>query len=145
MNDAKFLRAPTIMQAFHDAGAKVAVVTAKDKLRTMLGNGLDMASGRAIAFSSEKADKAKMKEHGIEDVLRVRRDETAGGLLLRSLRVRDGGGRVDPRARTPGRDVPLHDRLCAAQGRAGIGFREFLLRHDGQDMPGNSTGSAACW
>jgi phosphonoacetate hydrolase len=68
MNDAKFLRAPTIMKAFHDAGAKVAVVTAKDKLRTLLGNGLDMASGRAIAFSSEKADKATLKEHGIADV-----------------------------------------------------------------------------
>ena len=51
-------RADTIMKAFHDAGAKVAVVTAKDKLRTLLGYGLDMASGRAIAFSSEKADKA---------------------------------------------------------------------------------------
>ena len=50
MNDARFLRAPTIMKAFHDAGAKVAVVTAKDKLRTLLGNGLDMSSGRAIAF-----------------------------------------------------------------------------------------------
>src|SRR6476659_2479661 len=69
MNDASFLRAPTILKAFHDAGAKVAVVTAKDKLRTMLGNGLDMASGRAIAFSSEKADKANVKEHGIGDVL----------------------------------------------------------------------------
>jgi len=70
MNDAKFLRAPTIMQAFHDAGAKVAVVTAKDKLRTLLGNGLDMPSGRAIAFSSEKADKATLAEHGIADVLK---------------------------------------------------------------------------
>jgi phosphonoacetate hydrolase len=69
MNDASFLRAPTIMQAFHDAGAKVAVVTAKDKLRALLGHGLDMASGRAIAFSSEKADKANVKEHGIGDVL----------------------------------------------------------------------------
>jgi phosphonoacetate hydrolase len=69
MNDAKFLRAPTIMRSFHDAGAKVAVVTAKDKLRTMLGSGLDMSTGRAIAFSSEKADKATLKEHGIEDVL----------------------------------------------------------------------------
>src|SRR5438132_6495498 len=69
MNDASFLRAPTIMKAFHDAGAKVAVVTAKDKLRTMLGKGLDMASGRAIAFSSEKADKANLKEHGIENAL----------------------------------------------------------------------------
>ena len=69
MNDAKFMRAPTIMQAFHDAGAKVAVVTAKDKLRTLLGNGLDFASGRAIAFSSERADKATMKDNGIADVL----------------------------------------------------------------------------
>ena len=51
MNDARFMRADTIMKAFHDAGARVAVVTAKDKLRTLLGYGLDMASGRAIAFS----------------------------------------------------------------------------------------------
>ena len=69
MNDARFMRADTIMKAFHDAGAKVAVVTAKDKLRTLLGYGLDMASGRAIAFSSEKADKATKAENGIENVL----------------------------------------------------------------------------
>jgi phosphonoacetate hydrolase len=68
MNDARFLRAPTIMQAFHDAGAKVAVVTAKDKLRTLLGKGLDVSSGRAIAFSSERADKATLAENGIENV-----------------------------------------------------------------------------
>jgi phosphonoacetate hydrolase len=68
MNDARFLRAPTIMQAFHDAGARVAVVTAKDKLRTLLGNGLDMGSGRAIAFSSEKADRATVAENGIGEV-----------------------------------------------------------------------------
>jgi len=69
MNDASFLRAPHIKQAFHDAGAKVAVVTAKDKLRAMLGKGLDVSSGRAIAFSSEKADKATVAENGIGDVL----------------------------------------------------------------------------
>src|SRR5918911_4318123 len=69
MNDASFLRAPTLMKAFHDAGAKVAVVTAKDKLRAMLGKGLDMSTGRAIAFSSEKADKATVKDNGIGDVL----------------------------------------------------------------------------
>ncbi|MGH7154625.1 MAG: phosphonoacetate hydrolase [Acetobacteraceae bacterium] len=69
MNDARFLRAPTIMQAFHDAGARVAVVTAKDKLRTLLGKGLDMRSGRAVAFSSEKADRASMTENGIDDLL----------------------------------------------------------------------------
>jgi phosphonoacetate hydrolase len=70
MNDARFMRAPTIMKAFHDAGAKVAVVTAKDKLRTLLGNGLDMNSGRAIAFSSEKADQATVANNGIGDVLK---------------------------------------------------------------------------
>jgi phosphonoacetate hydrolase len=68
MNDARFMRAPTIMQAFHEAGAKVAVVTAKDKLRTLLGNGLDFSSGRAIAFSSERADKATLADNGIADV-----------------------------------------------------------------------------
>src|SRR3990172_9612988 len=35
MNDPKFMRAPTILKAFHDAGAKVATVTAKDKLRLL--------------------------------------------------------------------------------------------------------------
>jgi phosphonoacetate hydrolase len=69
MNDARFMRADTIMKAFHDAGAKVAVVTAKDKLRTLLGYGLDVSSGRAIAFSSEKADKATRAENGIDNVL----------------------------------------------------------------------------
>lgn len=70
MNDPKFLRAPTILKAFHDAGAKVAMVTAKDKLRLLLSNGLDYASGRAIAFSSERADKATKRENGIDDVVK---------------------------------------------------------------------------
>jgi len=69
MNDARFLRAPTLFAAFYEAGAKVAVVTAKDKLRTLLGKGLDFASGRAIAFSAEKADQATRAGNGIGDVL----------------------------------------------------------------------------
>src|SRR5215210_2165547 len=68
MNDARFMRTDTIMKAFHDAGAKVAVVTAKDKLRTLLGYGLDMGTGRAIAFSSEKANKASLAENGVDNV-----------------------------------------------------------------------------
>jgi phosphonoacetate hydrolase len=68
MNDPKFMRAPTILAAFHDAGCKVAMVTAKDKLRLLLSNGLDYASGRAIAFSSERADKATKAENGIDNV-----------------------------------------------------------------------------
>lgn len=69
MNDARFMRADTIMKAFHDAGARVAVVTAKDKLRTLLAKGLDPASGRAVAFSAEKADQATVAANGIGDLL----------------------------------------------------------------------------
>jgi phosphonoacetate hydrolase len=69
MNDAKFLRAPTIMKAFHDAGARVAVVTAKDKLRALLCKDIDMASGRAVGFSSEKANAVTMAVNGIGEAL----------------------------------------------------------------------------
>ncbi len=67
MNDPKWLRAPTIFAAFQKAGAKIAVVTAKDKLRLLLGKGLAF-DGTAVAFSSEKADKANLAENGIADV-----------------------------------------------------------------------------
>ncbi|MEP7085283.1 MAG: alkaline phosphatase family protein, partial [Betaproteobacteria bacterium] len=40
MNDPRFLRAPTLLARFAAAGAKVAVVTAKDKLRKLLGHQL---------------------------------------------------------------------------------------------------------
>ena len=69
MNDPKFLRVGTILAALQGAGAKVAVVTAKDKLRGLLGKGLALAPGKAVSFSSEKADKANLAENGIENVL----------------------------------------------------------------------------
>jgi phosphonoacetate hydrolase len=69
MNDPKFLRAPTILSAVHDAGFKVATVTAKDKLRLLLSNGLDYSTGRAFAFSAERADKATKADNGIDRVL----------------------------------------------------------------------------
>jgi phosphonoacetate hydrolase len=64
MNDPKYLRAPTALAAFADAGAKVAVVTAKDKLRKLLGHQL-----RGICFSAERAADVNMAENGIENVL----------------------------------------------------------------------------
>jgi phosphonoacetate hydrolase len=64
MNDPRFLRAPTIFAAFHAAGARVAVVTAKDKLRALLAHGLTF-EGSAIAFSSERADATTEAEHGL--------------------------------------------------------------------------------
>jgi phosphonoacetate hydrolase len=73
MNDPKFLRADTIFKAFFDAGARIAIVTAKDKLRRLLGHGLDTASGRVVCFSSEKSDQATKAENGID-----RADEFTG-------------------------------------------------------------------
>ncbi|MBZ9892091.1 phosphonoacetate hydrolase [Mesorhizobium sp. BR1-1-3] len=67
MNDPRFLRAPTIFQAFYDAGAKVAVVTAKDKLRALLGKGLAFDEGLALCFSAEKSDTTTIAEHGIDN------------------------------------------------------------------------------
>jgi phosphonoacetate hydrolase len=68
MNDPRFLRAPTILAAVQKAGFKVAMVTAKDKLRLLLSNGLDYGAGTAIAFSSEKADQATLAANGVDKV-----------------------------------------------------------------------------
>lgn len=67
MNDPKWLRAPTLFAAMSEAGVKVAIVTAKDKLRQLLGHG--MVGG--ICFSAEKADQVSLAVHGIENVLNL--------------------------------------------------------------------------
>ena len=64
MNDPRYLRSGTLLAAFADVGAKVAVVTAKDKLRALLGHRL-----KGICFSSEKADKVNAADHGISDAV----------------------------------------------------------------------------
>ena len=64
MNDAKWLRAPTLLAALADAGKSVAVVTAKDKLRALLGHKM-----RGICFSAEKADQVTQEVNGITNVL----------------------------------------------------------------------------
>jgi phosphonoacetate hydrolase len=64
MNDPKYLRCDTILAALAEAGDKVAVVTAKDKLRRLLGHGL-----RGACFSAERADATTEAEHGIADAL----------------------------------------------------------------------------
>ncbi|HEX5094288.1 MAG TPA: phosphonoacetate hydrolase [Burkholderiales bacterium] len=60
MNDPKYLRTGTILAAFAKEGASVAVVTAKDKLRTLLGK--DLAG---VCFSAEKADEAQQALAGM--------------------------------------------------------------------------------
>ncbi|OWU85019.1 phosphonoacetate hydrolase [Oceanicola sp. 22II-s10i] len=67
MNDVRFLRAPTVFSAFQRAGAKVAIVTAKDKLRALLGAGLKHGEGGAICFSSERADETTLEANGIDN------------------------------------------------------------------------------
>jgi phosphonoacetate hydrolase len=64
MNDPRHLRVGTILAAFSAAGAKVAVITAKDKLRKLLGHQMS-----GICFSSEKADQVTLAENGIDQVL----------------------------------------------------------------------------
>ena len=64
MNDPKWLRAPTLLAALADAGQSVAVVTAKDKLRRLLGHQM-----KGICFSSEKSNDVSIEENGIADVL----------------------------------------------------------------------------
>ena len=64
MNDPKWLRAPTLLAALADAGKSLAVITAKDKLRALLGHKM-----KGICFSSEKADQVTLEDNGIENVL----------------------------------------------------------------------------
>jgi phosphonoacetate hydrolase len=66
MNDAKYLRADTLLAGFSNAGAKVVVITAKDKLRTLLGKGM-----KAVCFSAEKADQLTPETNGITGVLEL--------------------------------------------------------------------------
>jgi phosphonoacetate hydrolase len=66
MNDPKWLRAPTLLAALADAGCSVAVITAKDKLRRLLGHKM-----RGICFSAEKAGDVTLGEHGIDEVLKL--------------------------------------------------------------------------
>ena len=64
MNDPKWLRAPTLLAALADAGQRATVVTAKDKLRKLLGHKM-----RGVCFSAECADQVSEAENGIAEIL----------------------------------------------------------------------------
>ena len=66
MNDVRFLRSPTVFRRFQEAGARVAIVTAKDKLRALLGAELVFEEGEACCFSAEKSENSSQSEHGME-------------------------------------------------------------------------------
>jgi phosphonoacetate hydrolase len=63
MTDPAMVRTPTLLALMSQAGVATAAVTAKDKLRRMLGHGL-----KGICFSSEAADTCTLAEHGIDRV-----------------------------------------------------------------------------
>ncbi|MDP6753196.1 MAG: phosphonoacetate hydrolase [Verrucomicrobiota bacterium] len=62
-NSSRFLRNDTLLAAASAAGRKVAMVTAKDKLRELLSKGMD-----GIAVSAEKADEVSLEVNGIDDI-----------------------------------------------------------------------------
>ena len=68
MTDPKYIWVPSILAEFSRNGAKVVAITAKDKLRRLLGKGIDIAGG-SINFSSEKADQCTPEKNGIDNVL----------------------------------------------------------------------------
>ncbi len=66
MNDVRFLWVPTVFRRFQQAGAKVAIVTAKDKLRALLGAELEFVENGACCFSAERSDTSTQAEHGMD-------------------------------------------------------------------------------
>src|SRR3954451_14270427 len=71
MTNPEMVRGDTILGRMSQEGVAVAAVTAKDKLRRMLGKGIAIGPGPrggGISFSSEKADCCTINEHGIEGV-----------------------------------------------------------------------------
>jgi phosphonoacetate hydrolase len=67
MTDPAMVRTPTLLALMSQAGVATAAVTAKDKLRRMLGHGLAV-SREGICFSSEAAGSCTLAEHGVEGV-----------------------------------------------------------------------------
>jgi phosphonoacetate hydrolase len=70
MNEPEHLRSDSVLAAFSRLGAKVVAITAKDKLRRLLGKNLDLANG-SINFSAEKADLCSIEVNGIDEVLEL--------------------------------------------------------------------------
>jgi phosphonoacetate hydrolase len=62
LSDPRFLRAQTIHACMRDAGANVLMVTAKDKLRRLLG------VGGVPSISAERAHELALPELGIKDL-----------------------------------------------------------------------------
>ena len=67
MTDPAMVRGKTLLALMSRAGVPVAAITAKDKLRRMLGSGVEIGRD-GVCFSSEQADRCTREEHGIDGV-----------------------------------------------------------------------------
>jgi len=65
MDQPEFVRADSILAKFSEHGARVAAVTAKNKLAKILGHNLR----KGISFSAERADKCTREDNGIGECL----------------------------------------------------------------------------
>ncbi len=74
MDHPRFLRCDSLFARYSREGYRVAAITAKDKLRTMLATGW-----RGICFSGELAHATTEDEHGIAEVTR-RMDQANPGI-----------------------------------------------------------------
>jgi phosphonoacetate hydrolase len=70
MTGPELMRSTTILAEFSRKSAKVASITAKDKLCQQLGKDMNIGGG-SINFSSERADKCNKRENGIDNVLEL--------------------------------------------------------------------------
>ena len=68
MTGPELMRSRSVFDVLSKAGARTVVVTAKDKLRTQLGHGLEVGAGN-VCFSSQRADRCTLAENGIADGL----------------------------------------------------------------------------
>jgi phosphonoacetate hydrolase len=69
MNDASYLNAETILAAFSRAGARVAVVPAKDKLRRLLGH---RVSGACVSIGERRrGHSAALSEQALAEGARL--------------------------------------------------------------------------
>jgi phosphonoacetate hydrolase len=77
MNDPAFLRCESLLAALSRKGKRIAIVTAKDKLRRLLGHGVRLGDrsdrggvdggfdGGGVCFSAERSAETTVAEHGI--------------------------------------------------------------------------------
>jgi phosphonoacetate hydrolase len=125
MNDAAFLRAETILESFSRAGARVAVVTAKDKLRRLLGHGIDMPlSPGGVCVSMEARGRgnidvysAALSEETLAEGVRLLESATPDLMYLSTSDYVQH--KYEPGDEAANRFYAAVDRLLAAMDRTG--------------------------